>query len=567
MKKYFLFVFLASISTMGIISTSSAQGEPVTIGLLSPPDHQNVSACSYFDPPVFQWETNGIFKSIEVQFSKDNFSTSPLKLKGKPGVNQIASTTSWKKIFLLPGNAGGTVSWKVIGTKSDKSKVESNVFSIIIEQPQPVTDSFLLLGSSPPGLSWENNCNTQFKVWFVSENNPAKKKALSFKNPSPGDNGGISKVQLTPGQWTAINQLAGSSASNVNWYIESWDAMKRQGGKSREMTFMAEGKMKPLALEVYNYGQFFSIRKPKGWEVVVAGACDTLAFVIRDPNEPLRQIFYFTTVGPVYLNETQKQLDQYYIDHGGYNLITWLDAPVINPLTVENYFTHWPEIAGMKAAKSFMGDSFPKLENIEIISRLQQPNSIGIPGAETTLVRGVFADGDKPAEGQFLGSVWVFLPFMNTPGGGTAYGSFILGATAPKAEFPKLLPKLIESLESFTVSQGYVNWCLVQSNKIWNGVAEAGRTLSEASDIIYEGWKNRTQIDDIMAEERSDAMLDLERVYDPDTGNVYQFDAGWYSQYELDPNSYNLGNLQLLPDGDPHWLDSFLYGPGYIYLW
>ena len=82
-------------------------------------------------------------------------------------------------------------------------------------------------------------------------------------------------------------------------------------------------------LELFDVGaNFFSIRKPKGWDIHIGGVCTTLGILIRDPAVPLRQIFYFGSIGPVYLKEQQKQIDQYYIDHGGYNLITWLDAPV-----------------------------------------------------------------------------------------------------------------------------------------------------------------------------------------------------------------------------------------------
>jgi hypothetical protein len=55
--------------------------------------------------------------------------------------------------------------------------------------------------------------------------------------------------------------------------------------------------------------------------------CTTLGILMRDPAVPLRQIFYFGTIGPVYLTEQQKQLDQYYVDHGGWNFITCSTRP------------------------------------------------------------------------------------------------------------------------------------------------------------------------------------------------------------------------------------------------
>ena len=41
-----------------------------------------------------------------------------------------------------------------------------------------------------------------------------------------------------------------------------------------------------------------------------------------------------------------------------------------------------------------------------------------------------------------------------------------------------------------------------------------------------------------MAEKRSDAMLGKERLYDPGTGEVYEFQNGFYDQYRLNPQEY-----------------------------
>ena len=96
-------------------------------------------------------------------------------------------------------------------------------------------------------------------------------------------------------------------------------------------------------------------------------------------------------------------------------------------------------------------------------------------------------------------------------------------------------------------------------------VAKIGQTLSEASDIIWEGWQNRTHSEDILAEKYTDALRDVERVYDPDTGSVYEFEAGWYSQYALNPSKYNkqpatpAGRLLQLLDGPSiRWAQLYL---------
>ena len=213
-----------------------APGTPVTINLLSPANELLFTSCSYFNIPSFQWDTNGIFKSLEVQFasSQNDFSLPPLiKVKAKIGVSELLTKSSiWKKILLLPGGTGETVYWKVVGTKADKSKAESNVFSLIVKGPKAVGNPQLSHKSKttapPPTLSWENNCNITFKVWFGNDAAFTKKKSFSFKVTNPNDNEGVFSKELTSGQWTSIRKLVGDlTDSPIYWYVESWDVLKK----------------------------------------------------------------------------------------------------------------------------------------------------------------------------------------------------------------------------------------------------------------------------------------------------------------------------------------------------
>jgi hypothetical protein len=314
-------------------------------------------------------------------------------------------------------------------------------------------------------------------------------------------------------------------------------------------------------LELFDVGaNFFSIRKPKGWEVHIGGVCTTLGILIHDPAVPLRQIFYFGLIGPIYLTEQQRQLDQYYIDHGGWNIITWLDAPVVNPLTAENLFVHWPGISNMKAATDFMPE-FPKLTGLTVISNT--PQSPVIPGGNAALLRGLFMENGVVGEGQFLGTVWVVSPFTGIPGGGIGYGGMILGVTAPKTEFSDVEARLIASLETFTVTQGYVDWCMDLQHQLWGAVAQEGQVLSETSDMIFEGWRSRSQASDITAEKSSDAFRGVDRVYDPTTDQVYEVPVGWYTTYDAHRGEYTMSDLQLLPDDSyPLWMSAPADGSG-----
>ena len=317
----------------------------------------------------------------------------------------------------------------------------------------------------------------------------------------------------------------------------------------------AKGKVN-LKLEEFD-GGFFSIEKPKGWEVVTAGACADFAFLMYDPGEPLRQIFYFGQVGPVYMSEQQKQIDYQYMKMGGYPIL-WFEMPVVNPLTPTNFLSQFHLIAQTEIAQTFMPQC-PRLENFQVISALPQQNPIG--AGETELVRALFIKEGKLGEGLFLITVAPFLPFIGQPSGGIAYGFLMVGISAPKGEFSSIESTLVKSVKSFTISGSYVNNCLRQQASTYEGILKAGKTLSESSDIIMKGWENRNKVDDILSEKRSDTILEKERLYNPETGEVYEFENGFYDEYDVDRNKYEMNNLQPLPNDDYElWMEVPLDG-------
>jgi hypothetical protein len=306
-----------------------------------------------------------------------------------------------------------------------------------------------------------------------------------------------------------------------------------------------EGESQGSGLKLESFdGGFFSIDKPRGWEVITAGECAGFAFLIRDPSEPLRQIFYFGEVGPVYLSEQQRQIDYQYVSMGGYP-VGWIDMPAVNPLTPDNFLAQFHLIARSQIARNFMPQC-PRLENVQIISKVKQPSPIS--GGSAGLLRALFAQGGSLGEGLFLVTVAPVLPFNGGPGAGLGYGFSIIGITAPKREFQEIEDLLVRSVGSYTTSQSYVSNCLAQQANTYGAILKAGKTLSETSDIIMQGWENRNKVDDVLAEKRSDAMLGRERLYDPNTGEVYEFENGFYDKYKLEQSRYEMNDLQPLPD-------------------
>ncbi len=80
-----------------------------------------------------------------------------------------------------------------------------------------------------------------------------------------------------------------------------------------------------------------------------------------------------------------------------------------------------------------------------------------------------------------------------------------------------------------------------------------------------EGWENRNKIHDIIAEKRVDAILSNEKLYNPETGEVYKFESGFYDEYDINRERYEMNNLKPLPNDDwGLWMEAPL--DGYIYV-
>ena len=224
-------------SLLNIALVGSAVTAPPIL-LLQPSAGEPFSSCSAFSLPTFAWTTTGSFKGYQIEFSLDqSFASIPVKAKVKGQNTQVTlASGSWKKIVLLAGPSGGTVYWRVVGTPADKTQTTatSNVDYFVIGAPDAAGNPSLapVNGTSPPTLSWDNNCNTKFKAWFGTRADftepGVKKKGLSFSDSNPADAGGVFTTLLSTGQWASIKKLvAGEGSSTIYWYVESWDPLKR----------------------------------------------------------------------------------------------------------------------------------------------------------------------------------------------------------------------------------------------------------------------------------------------------------------------------------------------------
>jgi len=117
-------------SSLTIASSDPSRGLlPVSLngmGLLAvnlslPADQFSTTPCSIFNPPVFEWNVNAVIANYEIQFSLDPaFASLPLKIKTS-GLAYGMTLSQWKKVLLMPGANGGTVS----GGSSESRQAEA----------------------------------------------------------------------------------------------------------------------------------------------------------------------------------------------------------------------------------------------------------------------------------------------------------------------------------------------------------------------------------------------------------------------------------------------------------
>jgi len=305
----------------------------------------------------------------------------------------------------------------------------------------------------------------------------------------------------------------------------------------------------------------FSVSIPKGWQITSAGDGATLSFYAWDPAQPLRKIFYFGAVGPLYMSVQQKQIDLYYMQNGGYP-VGWIEMPVIQPFEAQLFFQQFSAISQTEVARNFI-QPCPVLQQFTPISIQPQPSQLN-PG-QSQLIRALFVENGSVAEGLFQATMIPFMAFMNGPGGGNGYACLVMGISAPKQEFAALEPTLSKALGSYSVNPSYAQDYMMRQKDVFGGIMKAGQTLREASDIITDGWEKRQQIYDVLSEKRSDAILGKERLYDPDTNEVFEFENGFYDQYRLNPGAYRHDNLQPIPDNNYQlWGQTPMDGPSHM---
>lgn len=282
-----------------------------------------------------------------------------------------------------------------------------------------------------------------------------------------------------------------------------------------------------LSLRQYRVPSVLTWLVPDGWKVAVGGACSTLSVVAWDPDNPLKQVFYLSGVGPLYTDQRFKAQEAYYSP-------AWGDAPVISPFTAENLLRSMKPISQMSLVQQQL-PQFPPIEDVNIIS--SEPLQLG-GMTDTKIIKAEFTQNGKSGRGKFVVSA------LNYGYPAYGFGMAIGGYSTPPEEFDKLSPVLEKSTRNLNINQNYLASCTQGIRGI------EGHSMEDMGyDDYQKGWEQRQEANDRIYDKWSDTIRGRERVYNPDTDEVYSVPNGFYDYYNLNRNKYHYSQMrQLRPE-------------------
>jgi C1A family cysteine protease len=226
-----------------VSSWSEAFSVKISIILLQSPFSGTVfDSCALITnyQPTFSWTIAGSFSGFKILFSTSStdFTTTGIKVAAGSATGTSnswkPSSFNWKTIMKASNNSGSIrpIYWKVVGTKADKTVVESEVRSFTVGTPQLVNinaplEGAILDSATLPTFGFDTNCNTKFTLQISSLSDfsvSTKIKAFNFTASNPNLVTSLQKT-LSSFQWNGVKTLVGTGTGYFR--IKAWDGLSR----------------------------------------------------------------------------------------------------------------------------------------------------------------------------------------------------------------------------------------------------------------------------------------------------------------------------------------------------
>jgi hypothetical protein len=256
-----------------------------------------------------------------------------------------------------------------------------------------------------------------------------------------------------------------------------------------------------------------SILLPAGWNTLVLPSCSGL--VAADASLPR---------GVVFLNGLHQSVQ-----------------PLPQGITPESYVTDY-----MAQDFSVGGNRVSEVkilfyENADI-------SSLNTGGITAKSMRISYLSNGVPCTGSFTVATY-------QTGVSTAV-AYLWGIYSTTDKFYADAPDLLRIFYSINYSSSSLNACRNIMNTAWEGANKVGDTIRRTGEQMRQEnlrlYQDRQASNDEFLEKFSDSILDRDRVYNPDTGEVYEVDPNFYSYYDINRDQYNYQNMRELQPGE--WL-------------
>ena len=237
------------------------------------------------------------------------------------------------------------------------------------------------------------------------------------------------------------------------------------------------------------------MRVPDYWNVQVLPGCAGLT--ASDTNNPAR--------GVIFLNGL----------HADYQ--TGLPSGT----TPEEYIT------------VYMPEDFATVSNVRILEYVET----GVSSDSLKTMKISFDNSGIPAIGGFTVGT-------RSIGGYYSVVDFFWGAYAPADQADLDAPILAEIFDSIDYSQSSIEQCKAVLSASWGGSTRGGgSTNDELREQRLNDWYAKQEQEDIFLEKYSDYTLNRDRIFNPETNEVYHVDQNFYQYYNTHREEFTQQNM------------------------
>ncbi|MDD1678127.1 MAG: hypothetical protein LUO93_02945 [Methanomicrobiales archaeon] len=193
---------------------------------------------------------------------------------------------------------------------------------------------------------------------------------------------------------------------------------------------------------------------------------------------------------------------------------------------------------------TYMPQDFTTISNIRFL-QYEDIDVSFLSGGNPSAVRAMrcsFENNGVPSIGSFtIGTRQI--------GGYYTTVDYLWGIYSTSDQFMADAPTLIEIITSIDYSEATLEQCRAVLSASWGGSSRGGgSTAEDLREQRLNDWYAKQEKEDIFLEKYSDYILDRDRVFNPETNEVYHVDQNFYQYYDTHREEFKQQNMITLTE-------------------